>query len=352
MFLTSSRNNEYSEPLIKLLQETTTQSIEKYKEESKSQSPDVNIIRGRSISLDQNHKRNEKAEQKEYDSMTKSLRDAHVRYPKLQKLDDVFKHDDLNLAAIDPEVVAEQITLLDSFLFKQIKQREFMHQGWKQRDRAIRSPNITKMIAQFNDLTNWVQVTILQGQTPKVRKKLIKRMIRMCSWFMNHNNLSSLCAFHSALTSKNIASLHTSWKLVSKSSRKEFNNIKLLFTSWKMDKIRALQDGLMNKVCIPHLGITLERINMISELHNLRGKESSQNLINYNHMILIYEQISKSQSKQLRDYQIKPNVMLQTLLIRNLKSASAMSDIALYQLAKKVRDSEPMLQKRKSILAL
>lgn len=197
------------------------------------------------------------------------------------------------------------------------------------------------MIAQFEDISKWVQYTILKGETPRFRKRFIKKMISMATCFMNIGNLSSLCAFHAALISTNVQSLHATWKLLSKSKRRELDAIKALF-GWKMSKFKVMQEEL-KPPCVPHLGLMLQSLFQIDE--GKQNKNPHNGSINYIKMMMMNAQIETVQYLQSEHYRDEPNFLIQKLLIREFKLQSEVSEDDLYKLAKSVAETEKNMKK-------
>ena len=56
----------------------------------------------------------------------------------------------LQFIEFDPQVIAQQLTLLEQTLFKNITPYEFLDLGWQRRDKEQRSPNILAMTKHFN----------------------------------------------------------------------------------------------------------------------------------------------------------------------------------------------------------
>ena len=68
-----------------------------------------------------------------------------------------------NLNDQSAQVIAEQITLMDLKIFKDIQKRECLGQAWKWRDCRSKAPNILAMTDQFNRVSKFVQVFILMA---------------------------------------------------------------------------------------------------------------------------------------------------------------------------------------------
>jgi len=55
---------------------------------------------------------------------------------------------------VDTGLWAQQITLMESEVYRCIEAKEFFGQAWSKKDKAIKSPNILMMSQNFNKVTN------------------------------------------------------------------------------------------------------------------------------------------------------------------------------------------------------
>jgi son of sevenless-like protein len=56
---------------------------------------------------------------------------------------------------VDPTEIARQLALIEYELYKHIRAKECLNQAWIKPDKTERSPNISKMIKQTNDVSSF-----------------------------------------------------------------------------------------------------------------------------------------------------------------------------------------------------
>ena len=57
---------------------------------------------------------------------------------------------------LNPSLLARQLTIIEAEMFNDISVMEFAGQGWTKEDKETTSPNILKMIRQFNHVCSWM----------------------------------------------------------------------------------------------------------------------------------------------------------------------------------------------------
>ena len=129
-----------------------------------------------------------------------------------------------NFNNVTKDEIANQITLINFNIFKQINPRECISQSWKMKNKEEIAPNILKMINQFNQIIKFIQLKILQEKTLKNRIKSISKIIKICDKLLKIENYYAFAAVLNALLSSPIDRLEYVWKNINK------NNIKLLET--------------------------------------------------------------------------------------------------------------------------
>lgn len=72
------------------------------------------------------------------------------------------------LLKVEPAELANQITIYDVQLFRNIKQEEILGFGWKTPRKAILAPNITAYTRRFNQISFWTinEILLASKSTP------------------------------------------------------------------------------------------------------------------------------------------------------------------------------------------
>ena len=76
--------------------------------------------------------------------------------------------------------VAQEMTLMDSKLLKQIPLHEFNDQSWSKKNAHIKSPFLLRFIEQSNRTALWVSYLILSEADIQRRRKVLKNLIVLC----------------------------------------------------------------------------------------------------------------------------------------------------------------------------
>ena len=160
--------------------------------------------------------------------------------------------------AVKNDEFAQQLTIMIFKAFQRVQKREFMDQAWKCRDRLELAGNLCQLIDHFNDLSRWVQITILQCDGVKKRGRMIKKFIKIMDCLLKYNNLQSLCAVYGALSSPVITSLESAWKYVASKHKDRYQQIKGYFsTADNMANLRNLHRAKRAPM-VPYTGIYLQ----------------------------------------------------------------------------------------------
>ncbi|XP_058141068.1 ral guanine nucleotide dissociation stimulator-like isoform X4 [Dasypus novemcinctus] len=128
-----------------------------------------------------------------------------------------------NLLAFPPELVAQQLTMMDAELFKKVVPYHCLGATWSQHNRKGQehvAPTVCAVITQFNHVTNCVITTCLGDQSMKAqdRARVVEHWIEVARECQILKNFSSLCAILSALESQSIHRLKKTWEEVSRDS--------------------------------------------------------------------------------------------------------------------------------------
>uniref|UniRef100_A0A8C1CRI8 Ras protein-specific guanine nucleotide-releasing factor 2a n=1 Tax=Cyprinus carpio carpio TaxID=630221 RepID=A0A8C1CRI8_CYPCA len=132
--------------------------------------------------------------------------------------------------------LAEQITLLDHIVFRNIPYEEFLGQGWMKMDKNERTPYIMKTSQHFNDMSNLVASQIMAHADVSSRAASIEKWLAVADICRCLNNYNGVLEITSALNRSAIYRLKKTWvkvcKQVSRTSRTTDMGYDLAFT-WK-----------------------------------------------------------------------------------------------------------------------
>ncbi|ETO19716.1 Ras guanine nucleotide exchange factor [Reticulomyxa filosa] len=278
---------------------------------------------------------------------------VHLRWPYLEN-NKVTIPSGMNLMSLDPDDIAQQLTLMDFHLFQQIKARECISQSWKKKGEGKwrLASNVLRMIAQFNSVSKWAQLTVLEGKTPKERANIIKKILTMMKSLQKIRNFSTtpvmgcfVLAFFSFSSSffseARIANFYKhriylcTHKKLPRIIRKDWDEIKESF-DFRMAKLKQLQEQAIAPA-VPHIGLYLQILFSIDE-----GNEdiSTKTGVNYVKMMMLYDQIEKLMQYQQGKFEITQIPQIQKLLYQEFSTQYKMSEKHVNQLADIVRNTE------------
>jgi len=131
----------------------------------------------------------------------------------------------------DNKKIAHQFVLISFRYFKCIEARECLGQNWKKHDKQKRAPNILAMINQFNSVSNWISVTILNASSAKQRAKWVNKWVRIGELVFDFHDFQTLGAIHGALSSAPIYRLKKMWKKVDKLCKVKLEEFRVIYDS-------------------------------------------------------------------------------------------------------------------------
>ena len=145
-----------------------------------------------------------------------------------------FEHQQsLNMRKFSAELIAEQLTLVDSELFLKVSPRECLGSFWSKRDKSL---SIRLTVDQFNAVSLKVISTILSSRnkqtnnfTASARAKSIEKWINVALELRELKNFSSLKAILSSLQSSAIYRLSRTWGMVSKDCSEIYDELSKIF---------------------------------------------------------------------------------------------------------------------------
>ncbi|XP_023443504.3 ral guanine nucleotide dissociation stimulator-like [Dasypus novemcinctus] len=137
--------------------------------------------------------------------------------------ENLLSEEKANLLAFPPELVAQQLTLMDAELFKKLVPYHCLGTAWSQHNKKGQehvAPTVCAVITQFNHVTNCVITTCLGDQSMKAqdRARVVEHWIEVARECQILKNFSLLYAIPSALENQSIHHLKKTWEEVSRDS--------------------------------------------------------------------------------------------------------------------------------------
>ncbi|XP_071065776.1 ral guanine nucleotide dissociation stimulator-like [Dasypus novemcinctus] len=134
------------------------------------------------------------------------------------------------LLAFPPELVAEQLSLMDAELFKKVVPHHCLGSIWSQRHQKGKehvAPTVRAVISQFNRVADCVTATCLGDPSMKAadEARVVERWIEVARECRTPRNFSSGHAILSALESHAIGGQRETWAEVSRASFRLFQTL-------------------------------------------------------------------------------------------------------------------------------
>jgi len=123
------------------------------------------------------------------------------------------------------------MTLLDYALFQKIRPSEYNNVAWTKKNKEILSPNLLRFIRRFNDVSIWVQNTILSGKSAKKRAALVDNFAKAAVAFRKLNNFNGVMQIVSAMEGAAVHRLQKTFERVRPKSRTKYAELLELMSS-------------------------------------------------------------------------------------------------------------------------
>ncbi|XP_069792537.1 ras-specific guanine nucleotide-releasing factor 2 isoform X1 [Narcine bancroftii] len=231
--------------------------------------------------------------------------------------------------------MAEQLTLLDHMVFRNIPYVEFLGQGWMKLDKNERTPYIMKTSQHFNDMSNLVASQVMMHADVSSRTISIEKWIAVgdvCRCMHNYNGVLEIM---SALNRSAIYRLKKTWAKVSKQTKAQMDKLQKTVSS--EGRFKNLRETLKNcnPPCVPYLGMYLTDLAFIEEG---TPNFTDEGLVNFSKMRMISHIIREVRQFQQTPYRIdhQPKV-IQYLLDKTI----IMDEDTLYELSLKIEPRLP-----------
>ncbi|XP_050976974.1 ras-specific guanine nucleotide-releasing factor 2 isoform X2 [Labeo rohita] len=231
--------------------------------------------------------------------------------------------------------LAEQITLLDHIVFRNIPYEEFLGQGWMKMDKNERTPYIMKTSQHFNDMSNLVASEIMAHADVSSRAGSIEKWLAVADICRCLNNYNGVLEITSALNRSAIYRLKKTWAKVCKQTKALMDRLQKIVSS--EGRFKNLRETLKNcnPPCVPYLGMYLTDLAFIEEG---TPNFTEEGLVNFSKMRMISHIIREIRQFQQAPYRIdlQPKVT-QFLLDKTL----VMDEDTLYELSLKIEPRLP-----------
>jgi len=188
---------------------------------------------------------------------------------------------------LEPEEIAQQLTLLEFEMFSQVRDREFHNQNFKSKDpktRKLLAKNICRMIDFSNKVSYWVATEIVRHEDIRPRVAVIKKFIATAEMLKIIGNFNGLMEVIAGLNLFSVQRLLKSWAEVSSRQMSILEDLNVLMENKQNYKMYRTTLKELTRPVIPYLGVCLRDVIFLDEGNpNFVG----EGVINYDKMQML-----------------------------------------------------------------
>mmetsp|Transcript_637 Transcript_637/g.885 ORF Transcript_637/g.885 Transcript_637/m.885 type:complete len:501 (+) Transcript_637:242-1744(+) len=218
---------------------------------------------------------------------------------------------------LDPVEVAQQLTLIEHDIFKDIQDVEFHNLNWKKEDPKVRrklAANILRMVERFNTVSFWVATEIVMKTDIKDRVVALKKFISVAEALAQMNNFNGVMEVIAGLNLFAVERLRNTWAQVPSKMEQVVRDLNALMEN--RGNYKEYRNALKNckGPCVPYLGVCLRDIIFIEE-GNTNFIDKKPEVINFEKIRLTGDVlINQVRKYQLMPYPFDHNEVLQDFL--------------------------------------
>eukprot|EP01125_Pyxidicula_operculata_P019354 TRINITY_DN701_c0_g2_i2.p1 TRINITY_DN701_c0_g2~~TRINITY_DN701_c0_g2_i2.p1 ORF type:complete len:1066 (-),score=250.94 TRINITY_DN701_c0_g2_i2:410-3577(-) len=169
----------------------------------------------------------------------------------------------------NPRLVAEQLTLIDHQLYKQINNEELMSMAWMSQDhqtKNILARTVYSLMSRNETLRLWAATAIVIHEKPSERSEIIKQLLTLAQHLYDIKNFHSLMAILAAFNVNIVTKITNNNKNIPKKSSEILKNLSVLLeTSNNFKNLRSVtsESFTLGRPTIPYCGIFLGDLGVI-----------------------------------------------------------------------------------------
>ncbi|XP_065908708.1 rap guanine nucleotide exchange factor 2-like isoform X1 [Dysidea avara] len=197
---------------------------------------------------------------------------------------------------LDPQVIAQEFTRIDSLVFCDIDATEYLDDLWSRH-----GPHLHVNISKFEEMTNyhlyWTVTTILQEQSSTRRAEIIRHMIKIAKYLKDLRNYNAMFAILSGLSHSLVQRLKPTWEKVAGKYRKMKKDLELFMDPTRnFVKYRNLLN-VSDRPLIPYFPVGKKDLTFIY----LGNDSMVENVVNFEKLRMIAREV-----KSCKLYCMKP----------------------------------------------
>jgi RasGEF domain len=117
----------------------------------------------------------------------------------------------LNFLDLNISEVAEQLTVIESEMFRRIQSHEFLKLSWRSKGRLVVAPGVVAMVERFNMVSFWVASEIVFQKEQKARTAILKKFINLAEKCLELNNFNTVMEILGGMNNVAVQRLKRTW---------------------------------------------------------------------------------------------------------------------------------------------
>jgi len=216
---------------------------------------------------------------------------------------------------LDPELVAQQLTLIEYETFVSIEGSEFLHLNWKSEDvkqRKKLAPHIVKLVERFNLVSYWVATEIVMQTDAKQREKTVRKFISVAEHLRELNNFNGVMEIIGGLNLWPVQRLKQTWEEIG-SAKSTIDKLDNLMENKQNYKVYRYALAGAKAPLLPYLGVCLRDMLFVEEGNN-NYIDKKEGILNFEKLQLMGSVILQVRQFQQERYLFQYETVVQDFL--------------------------------------
>jgi hypothetical protein len=217
---------------------------------------------------------------------------------------------------LDPDEVADQLTLIEWEMYCQVDAREFLHLNWKKEDAKKRklATNVINLVERFNAVSYWVATEIVMQTDVKTRVQVLKKFIGVAERMRTIGNFNGVMEIIGGLNQLAVQRLKETWAQIPTRLVGVVEELNGLMSNLQNYKEYRNAISSTKGPTLPYLGVYLRDIIFIDEGNPNYVGDKREGLINFEKLQLIGDVLVQLKKWQASGYFVEPNWVMREYL--------------------------------------
>jgi len=217
---------------------------------------------------------------------------------------------------LEPDDVADQLTLIEWEMYKEVEDGEFLHLNWKKDDAKKKrlAPNVINLVERFNSVSYWVATEIVMQTDLKTRIQVLKKFIGVAERMKAIGNFNGVMEIIGGLNQLAVQRLKETWAQMPARLMTVVEELNNLMSNMQNYKAYRAALGIIKPPILPYLGVYLRDIIFIDEGNPNYLGDKKDGMINFDKLLLIGDVLVAVRKWQLTPYTFEPNYVMREYL--------------------------------------